>query len=173
VLTLGTGGVSIFAVQLAKAMGARVVITSSSNEKLERARALGADHGINYVDNPRWDKEVLEVTGKKGADIVVETAGIQTMTSSMKAAAAGGLVGVLGGVTGLGGDVNLAPLVMKRLRIVGVLVDSRAHFEKLVAFLTEHAIEPVIDRRFAFEEFPDALRTMEAGKHFGKIVVEV
>ena len=173
VLTLGTGGVSIFAVQLAKAMGARVIVTSSSDTKLERARELGADEGINYVEHPRWDKEVLDRTERHGADIVVETAGIVTMTSSMKATTAGGLVGVLGGVTGLVGSVDIAPLVMKRLRVVGILVDSRAHFEELVRFLTEHRIEPVIDRRFAFEELPEAFHYMEAGKHFGKIVVEL
>ena len=173
VLTLGTGGVSIFTLQLGKAMGARVIITSSSDEKLARAKELGADHTINYRDNPRWDKTVLELTEGRGADIVVETAGIATMTTSMKAAAAGGVVGVLGGVTGLSGDINIAPLVMKRLRVTGILVDSRAQFEKLVEFLETHRIEPVIDRRFTFEEFPEALRHMEAGGHFGKIVVEM
>ena len=173
VLTLGTGGVSIFALQLAKAMGARVIITSSSDEKLARAKELGCDHTINYQENPRWDKTVLELTEGRGADIVVETAGIATMTMSMKAAAAGGVVGVLGGVTGLSGDINIAPLVMKRLRVTGILVDSRVQFEKLVEFLETNHVEPVIDRRLAFEEFPEALRHMEAGSHFGKIVVEV
>ncbi len=173
VLTLGTGGVSIFALQLGKAMGARVIITSSSDEKLQRAKELGADHTINYRENPRWDKTVLELTERRGADIVVETAGIATMTSSMKAAAAGGVVGVLGGVTGLRGEIDIAPLAMKRLRVTGILVDSRAHFEKLTEFLETHPIEPVIDRKFAFEELPEALRHMESGSHFGKIVVEV
>lgn len=173
VLTLGTGGVSIFSLQLGKAMGACVIITSSSDEKLARAKELGCDHAINYQENPRWDKTVLELTEGRGADIVVETAGIATMTTSMKAAAAGGVVGVLGGVTGLSGDINIAPLVMKRLRVTGILVDSRAQFARLAEFLETHRIEPVIDRRFAFEEFPAALRHMEARSHFGKIVVEV
>ena len=173
VLTLGTGGVSIFALQLAKAMGARVAITSSSDEKLERARALGADVTINYRETPRWDKAVLEATGGRGADVVVETAGIQTMTQSTKACAAGSLIGVLGGVTGLSGEVNLAPLTMKRLRVVGVLVDSRANFEKFVGFLEEHPFEPVIGTTFPFEELRQALRHMEAGAHFGKIVLEI
>ena len=95
------------------------------------------------------------------------------MTTSMKATAAGGLIGVLGGVTGLSGEVQIAPLVMKRLRVVGVLVDSRAHFEELAAFLGEHSIEPAIDRKFGFDELPAALHHMESGGHFGKIVVEV
>src|SRR3990172_2690678 len=172
VLTLGTGGVSVFAIQLAKALGARVIVTSSSDEKLERARALGADVLVNYRKSPRWDKDVLDATKGQGADIVVETGGIATMSASLKAAHAGGLVAVLGGVTGLSGEVNIAPLTMKRLRVLGILVDSRANFEKLVAFLDEHPIQPAIDRVFGFEEFPNALRHMESGAHFGKIVVE-
>jgi NADPH:quinone reductase-like Zn-dependent oxidoreductase len=171
VLTLGTGGVSVFVIQIAKAMGARVIVTSSSDEKLERARALGADVGINYKKSPRWDKDVLDATKGQGADIVVETGGIGTMSTSLKAARAAGLVAVLGGVTGLTGEVNIAPLTMKRLRVLGILVDSRANFEKLVSFLDEHPLKPAIDRTFPFEELPAALRHMEAGAHFGKIVV--
>jgi NADPH:quinone reductase-like Zn-dependent oxidoreductase len=171
VLTLGTGGVSVFVIQLAKALGARVIVTSSSDEKLERARALGADVLVNYRKSPRWDKDVLDATKGQGADIVVETGGIATMSASLKAARAGGLVAVLGGVTGLSGEVNIAPLTMKRLRVLGILVDSRANFEKLVAFLDEHPIQPAIDRKFRFEELPDALHHMESGAHFGKIVV--
>jgi NADPH:quinone reductase-like Zn-dependent oxidoreductase len=173
VLTLGTGGVSVFVIQIGKALGAKVIVTSSSDEKLERARALGADVGINYRKSPRWDKDVLDATKGQGADIVVETGGIATMSTSLKAARAGGLVAVLGGVTGLSGEVNIAPLTMKRLRVLGVLVDSRANFEKLVGFLDEHPLAPAIDRKFAFEELQAALRHMEAAAHFGKIVVEV
>lgn len=171
VLTLGTGGVSVFAVQLAKAMEAKVIITSSSEEKLERARRLGADVSINYKENPRWEKNVLEATEGQGADIIVETGGIATMSASLKCARAGGLVGVLGGVTGLSGEVAIAPLTMRRLRVHGILVDSRAGFEKFLAFLDEHPIEPAIDRTFPFEKLEDALRHMESGAHFGKIVV--
>ncbi len=173
VLTLGTGGVSAFVIQIGKALGASVIVTSSSDEKLERARALGADVGINYRKNPRWDKDVLDATKGQGASIVVETGGIATMNASLKAARAGGLVAVLGGVTGLSGELNIAPLTMKRLRVLGVLVDSRANFEKLVGFLEKHPIRAAIDRRFPFEELPGALRHMEAGAHFGKIVVTV
>jgi NADPH:quinone reductase-like Zn-dependent oxidoreductase len=172
VLTLGTGGVSVFAIQLAKLLGARAIVTSSSDEKLERAGALGAEVLINYKRSPRWDKDVLDATQGEGADIVVETGGIQTMNASLKAARAGGLVAVLGGVTGLSGEVNIAPLTMKRLRVLGILVDSRANFEKLVSFLDRHPLAPAIDRKFPFEELPAALRHMEAGAHFGKIVVE-
>ena len=173
ILTLGTGGVSIFALQIAKAKGAKVIITSSSDEKLARARELGADHTINYAEQPRWDREVLNLTGGQGADVVVETAGIATMTASLKAVAAGGVVGVLGGVTGLSGEVNIAPLVMKRVHVAGILVDSRAAFAELSSFLDEHAIRPVIDRRFPFDELRAAFEHMKAGRHFGKIVVDV
>jgi NADPH:quinone reductase-like Zn-dependent oxidoreductase len=175
VLTLGTGGVSVFVIQIGKALGARVIVTSSSDEKLERARSLGADVGINYRKNPRWDKDVLEATQGSGADIVVETGGIATMSTSLKAARAGGLVAVLSGVTGLSGEINIAPLTMKRLRVLGVLVDSRANFEKMVSFLEERKLLPkqAIDRTFSFEKLPEALRRMEASAHFGKIVVEV
>jgi NADPH:quinone reductase-like Zn-dependent oxidoreductase len=128
VLTLGTGGVSVFVIQIAKLLGARVIVTSSSDEKLARARALGADVLVNYQKSPRWDKDVLDATKGQGADIVVETAGIATMSASLKAARAGGLVAVLGGVTGLSGEVNIAPLTMKG-RVHGILVDSRTNFE--------------------------------------------
>lgn len=172
VLTLGTGGVSIFAIQLAKAMKANTIITSSSNEKLKRSLELAVDHTINYIDNPRWDRTVLEITDGRGVDIVCETGGITTMNASLKATAAGGLIGVLGGITGLTGEINIAPLAMKRLRVIGVLVDSRVAFEKMLSFLNEHRIKPIIDRRFPFEKLRDALSYMKAGKHFGKIVVE-
>ena len=173
VLTLGTGGVSIFALQFAKTMGANVVITSSSDAKLERARQLGADHTINYRAHPDWEKQVLKLTGGRGVDVTVETGGAGTLNHSMKAAAAGGMIGMLGALTGLKGDVELAPVLMKRLRIVGILVDSRAAFEEMHRFIEQNAIRPVIDRVYPFEQLPDALRLMKAGGHFGKIVVEL
>jgi NADPH:quinone reductase-like Zn-dependent oxidoreductase len=173
VLTLGTGGVSIFAVQLAKAMGARVIITSSSDAKLERARQLGADHTINYKTTPKWERSVLEITGGAGVDLVVENVGPGTLDQSMKATRAGGKIGLLGALTGLQGSINTGLILMKRLEIHGIMVDSRAAFEAMVKFIEQHRVEPVIDRRFDFEQFPDALRHMEAGEHFGKIVVNV
>ncbi|MEQ8762985.1 MAG: NAD(P)-dependent alcohol dehydrogenase [Planctomycetota bacterium] len=173
VLTLGTGGVSIFALQIAKAMGATVIITSSSHEKLERARALGADVGIHYVEEPAWEKKVLEATSGRGVDVVVENGGAKTLTQSLKATAAGGTVALLGALTGLQAEINIAPIPMKRIRVAGVLVDSRAAFEKMVDFLSTHRIRPVIDRTFDFEELPAALEHMAGGRHFGKIVVRV
>lgn len=171
VLTLGTGGVSIFALQIAKAKGARVVITSSSDEKLERARALGADVTINYRTDERWERAVLDATDG-GADVVVENGGVGTLTQSLRAVRPGGVVALLGALTGLKGEVDIAPLVMKRVRVAGTLVDSRASLEAMIAFLSEHDIRPVISDRFPFERLRDALEHLGRGGHFGKIVVE-
>ena len=172
VLTLGTGGVSIFALQLAKAMGARVIITSSSDEKLERARALGADHLINYRTNPDWDKEVLKLTERLGVDVTVETGGAGTLNQSMKSTRAGGVIGLLGALTGLQDKVDLSQVLMKRLHIAGIMVDSRAAFEAMNGFIAQHNIEPVIDRIFPFEQLPEAFDLMQACGHFGKIAVK-
>jgi NADPH:quinone reductase-like Zn-dependent oxidoreductase len=173
ILTLGTGGVSIFALQLAKAIGARVIITSRSDEKLVRARALGADHTINYATTPEWDRRVLEITGGEGVDLTVETAGPGTLDASMKATRAAGTIALLGALTGRQGAVTTGLILMKRLHIAGIMVDSRAAFEAMNRFLVEHRITPVIDHEFDFTELPAALRTMEAGEHFGKIVLRV
>ena len=173
VLTLGTGGVSIFALQFARAMGARVILTSSSDEKLERAAALGAHHTINYAREPRWEKEVLGITGRTGVDVVVENGGIQTLGQSLRAARAGGTIAMLGALTGLQGEVNIAPLVMNRLHVAGILVGSREAFMDMVRFIESSGIRPVISDRFAFDRLPEALGHMQGGKHFGKIVVEV
>lgn len=171
ILTLGTGGVSIFALQLGKALGTTVIITSSSDEKLDRARELGADHVINYKAEPKWEKRVLELTGD-GVDLCVETGGAGTLSQSLRATAPGGTIAMLGALTGLEDRVNLAPVLMKRLHIAGIYVDSREAFEKMNAFIEEHDIQPVIDRTFAFEELPAALECMANGEHFGKIVLE-
>lgn len=173
VLTLGTGGVSIFALQFAKALGAQVIITSSNDEKLARAMKLGADHGINYQEQPRWEDEVLKITGGQGVDVTVETAGAGTLDQSMKSTRGGGVVALLGALTGIKSEVTTGLILMKRLRIHGVIVDSRAAFERMNRFLEQHALKPVIDATFAFDELTDALAHMEAGRHFGKIVVNL
>ncbi len=173
VLTLGTGGVSVFVLQLAKRMGARVIITSSSDEKLDRARQLGADELVNYRSRPDWDRRVLELTAGRGADLTVENGGVGTFDASLRATRAGGTIAFLGALTGLKGEVNLGPLLMNRLTVAGIFVDSRRSFENLVAFLTEHPVMPIIDQKFPLEQLPDALRRMEAGRHFGKLVVEI
>lgn len=173
VLTLGTGGVSIFALQLGKALGARVIVTSSSAAKLERARELGADAGIDYRTHSEWDKKVRELTGGAGADLVVENGGAATLTRSLRAVRPGGVIAMLGALTGLRAEIDIAPILMKRVRVAGIMVDSRAAFLALVKFLEQHRVEPVIDARFPFDRLPAALRHMQAGRHFGKIVVEV
>ena len=173
IMTLGTGGVSIFALQLAKALGARVIITSRSDEKLDRARKLGADHTINYEKTPAWEQMALEFTGGTGVDLMVETAGPGTLDQSLKATRAGGTIALLGALTGRQGQITTGLVLMKRLHIVGIMVDSRTAFDALSRFLVEHRIQPVIDQRFPFAQLPEALRYMEAGRHFGKIVVTV
>lgn len=171
VLTLGTGGVSIFALQIARALGARVIITSSSDEKLTRARALGATETINYRARPEWEKQVLALTGGEGADVTIETVGGTTLEKSLTATRAGGVVALLGVLAGVKSEINAAGVLMKRLKIAGIMVDSRAAFERMNRFLAEHRIRPVIDRTFPFAELPAALRYLESGQHFGKIVV--
>ncbi len=173
VLTLGTGGVSIFTLQLAQALRAKVIITSSSDEKLRRARELGATHTVNYRTRPDWEAAVVELTGGQGADLTVETGGAGTLNQSLRATRRGGTIAFLGALTGLRGELDLAPLLMKRLHVAGIYVDSRASFETMNRFLTEHNIRPVIDRTFPFEALPQALRYMESGAHFGKIVVHL
>lgn len=172
VLTLGTGGVSIFALQFAKAMGAKVIITSKDNEKLEKAKELGADFTINYKENPRWHKEVLKITGGTGADITVETGGAGTFEKSMAATRTNGVIAMLGALTGLKSDLLIAPVLMKRLKIAGILVDSKANFEAMVRAIEATKIKPVICKTFKFEEAIEAFKYMESGSHFGKIVIE-
>jgi len=171
VLVQGTGGVSIFALQLAKALGARVIVTSSRDDKLARAAKLGADHLVNYRATPHWAKAVLELTGGAGADHVVEVGGRDTLSQSIEAAAVGGRIVIIGLLSGLPGQIEAVPVFRKNLRVVGISVGSREQFEAMCAAIGEHAIEPVIDRTFAFEETPDALRLMKSGDHFGKICI--
>ncbi len=173
VLALGTGGVSIFALQMAKLMRAKVIVTSSSDEKLERARRLHADHIINYRTQPDWEKAVLEYTNGEGVDVTVETGGAGTLERSMRATRGEGIIAFLGALTGLKAELNLGLVLSRRLHIAGIFVDSRAAFEAMNRFIEDHDLKPVISRRFPFDELPAALRAMEAGEHFGKIVIDV
>lgn len=174
VLCLGTGGVSIFALQMAKAAGAKVIVTSSSDEKLERAIELGADETINYRGTPEWDKAVFEKTGKRGVDHVIEVGGPGTLPRSMNSVAAGGSIALIGVLTGFEApDASLFPLVTKNVDLSGIYVGSRGMFGRLNEFLTEHQIQPVIDRTFPFEEAPEAYRHLESGEHLGKVVISV
>lgn len=173
VLILGTGGVSIFALQFAVAAGARSIVTSSSDEKLERASALGATHVINYKTTPEWGKKVLELTDGVGVDQVVEVGGAGTLVQSMEATRVGGMIGLIGILAGTDGEVNPIPVLMKSLRLQGVYVGSREMFEDMNAALTANRIKPVIDKVYPFEEARGALELMESAAHFGKIVVTV
>ncbi|MDT8448784.1 MAG: NAD(P)-dependent alcohol dehydrogenase [Wenzhouxiangellaceae bacterium] len=171
VLIQGTGGVSMFALQFARASGARVIATSSSDEKLAKARELGADHGINYRETPDWDKRVLELTDGRGVDQVVEVGGAGTFMRSINAVRLGGTVTVIGVLSGTATELDVRPVLMKNVRMHGVLVGPREMFETMNRAIEQHRLEPVIDKVFAFDEFRPALEHMEAGKHFGKIVV--
>ena len=171
VLVQGTGGVSIFALQFARMMGANVFITSSSDEKLKRAMGLGAAAGLNYRTTPEWDKWARAQTGE-GVDIVVEVGGAGTLERSIKAVRAGGQIALIGVLTGQG-TVNPMPLLMRSIRLRGIFVGSRTMFTEINRAIETAKMRPVIDRTFAFSEFPDALRHMQAARHFGKIVVTV
>ena len=173
VLLQGTGGVSIIALQLASVLGCRVIITSSSNEKLERAKELGATDLINYKEAEDWDKKVLELTEKRGVDTVVEVGGAGTMQKSVNSVKTGGHIAVIGVLSGKG-DFNPTSILMKSVRLQGIYVGSRQMFEDLNRFLCNYLhIKPVIDKTFEFGEVKDALKYMESGAHFGKIVVKI
>jgi NADPH:quinone reductase-like Zn-dependent oxidoreductase len=173
VLLLGTGGVSVLGLQLAKAAGLQAIITSSSDEKLQRARELGAHHVINYRGTPEWQEEVLRVTGGMGAHVVLEVGGQGTVQRSVAATALGGSVAIIGGVSGFGGEVNPATLLASAKRLVGIYVGSRAMLEQLVRFADTTGLEPVVDRVFTFDQAREAYRYMESGSHFGKVVIAV
>jgi NADPH:quinone reductase-like Zn-dependent oxidoreductase len=170
VLILGTGGVALFALQFAKLHGARVIVTSSSDDKLARARALGADEGINYTTTPDWERRVLELTGGRGVDHVIELGGAGTLGHSLQAVRIGGHVALIGVLTGAG-QANPLPVLMRSVRLQGIFVGSRAMFEAMNRAIALHKLEPVVDRVFPFDELPQALRYMEQGKHFGKIAL--
>ena len=173
VLVQGTGGVSIFALQFAKAAGATVIATSSSNEKLERLREMGADHLINYKEVEAWGPKVLELTGGKGVDCVVEIGGAGTLDQSMMATRIGGHVALIGVLTGFAGPVQTAMLMAKNLRVQGLTVGSRAQQQDMIAGIEANGIKPVLDKHFPLADLAGAFRHQESGKHFGKIIVDI
>ncbi|MFA9200156.1 MAG: NAD(P)-dependent alcohol dehydrogenase [Cypionkella sp.] len=173
VLVLGTGGVSIFALQFARAAGARVIATSSSEEKLARLRELGVDETINYKDVPAWGARVLELTGGRGVDTTVEIGGAGSLDQSMLATRIGGHVAVIGVLTGMSAPVNTALLFSRNLRVQGLTVGSRAMQLDMIAACEASAIRPVISDTFPLADLADAFRHQAAGKHFGKIAVAV
>lgn len=169
VLLLGTGGVSIFALQFAHAAGARVIVTSSSDEKLARAKELGAAEGVNYRTHPDWEKEVWALTGKRGVDHVVEVGGAGTLPKSIAATRVGGAVHLIGVLTG--GQIDPLPVMQKAIDLRGVFVGSREMFEAMNRAVAFHRIQPVIDRVFPFEEAQAAYRHLESQAHLGKVVI--
>jgi NADPH:quinone reductase-like Zn-dependent oxidoreductase len=172
VLVLGTGGVSIFALQIARATGASVVVTSSDDSKLARARELGAAFGINYARQPTWSDAVWEWTGERGVDHVVEVGGPGTLEQSMRSVAAGGHIALIGVLTGFGPpNTSLFPLLARNVQLNGIYVGPRDAFVRMNSFLESHRIEPVIDRVFPFVNAPDAFAYLASGKHFGKVVI--
>ena len=173
VLVQGTGGVSIFALQIAKAMGATVVATSSSDEKLDRLKGLGADHLINYRREEKWGKAVLAATGGIGVDHVVEIGGAGTLDQSMVAARSGGSIAMIGVLSGYAGPVRTALLMGKELRVHGITVGSRRHQLDMIAAVEATGIRPVIDRAFPLAGLADAFRYQESNAHVGKIVVDI
>lgn len=172
VLLLGTGGVSIFALQFAKALGARALITSGHDDKLAHATKLGADAGVNYRTNPDWDKWTRSQTGGTGVDIVVEVGGAGTLERSVKAVRTGGFVALIGVLSG-GSGFNPISILMKAVTLQGIFVGSRTMFEDMNRLITDKGIKPVIDRVFPFDQAADAFRYLESGSHFGKVVVKV
>lgn len=171
VLVLGTGGVSIFGLQIARAFGSRVAITSSSDAKLARAKELGASILVNYRTTPEWQKVVLEQTGGRGADRVLEVGGQDTLPRSVEALAYGGNLALIGGLSGFGGAVPGVALLGRSATASGIYVGSRAEFEQFAAFVAQRRLVPVIDRTFPFEQAAEAYALMASGEHFGKIVI--
>ena len=170
VLLLGTGGVSLFALQFAALHGARVIVTSKSDDKLARARDMGAWATVNYVTHPDWESEVVRLTGGLGVDHVVEVGGGGTLEKSIEATRVGGHIALIGVLTM--GSINPMPLLRKSIRLNGIYVGSKAMFEDMNAAMDVAGLRPVIDRTFPFAAAPDAFRHMEAAGHFGKIVIE-
>lgn len=169
VLVLGTGGVSIFALQMAKSMGARVIATTSSASKAERLKALGADLVINYAEIPDWGNAVLAATQGLGADIVVEVGGPSTLPQSIRACAVGGHIALIGVLTGFVGNVPTAEMMSKQQTLKGLIVGSREQQQDMVRALQQFAWKPVIDRSYPLEQIADAFRYQQSGQHFGKI----
>lgn len=173
VLCLGTGGVSVFALQFAKAAGARVLITSSSDDKLRKARAMGADDVINYKKTPEWAQAVLDLTDGKGVDHVIEIGGVGSLAQSIKAVGVGGNIAVIGFLAGPEGETAPFGLMGKWARIQGIMVGNRAMLEEMNVAIEVNGIQPAVDKVFALDEALEALKYEHAGKHFGKVVIRI
>jgi NADPH:quinone reductase-like Zn-dependent oxidoreductase len=172
-LVQGTGGVALFGLQFAAALGARAIVISSSNEKLARAKALGGSILINYHDTPDWDVALMKATDGAGASHILELGGPATYDRSLRSVASGGKIVQIGVLTGFGPKPDLARLQWENADIIGVTVGSVEHFAAMNSFLTEHAIHPIVDRVYGFDEVPEAYAHLRTGSHFGKIVVQL
>ena len=172
VLVQGTGGVSIFALQFAKMLGAYVIVTSSSDEKLDKVRSIGADETINYRSVPEWGKRVREIAGGLGVAHIVEVGGERTLPQSLRAIRPGGTISVIGVLSGGGINASLGQIVTRHVRLQGITVGNRDDFDQMAKAMTLHKMHPAIDRVFDFEELPTALNYLASGKHFGKILIE-
>ncbi|MEV5030724.1 zinc-dependent alcohol dehydrogenase family protein [Paenibacillus sp. LPE1-1-1.1] len=174
VLVQGTGGVSLFALQFAKLHGANVILTSSSDDKLERAKALGADQVINYKKTPEWDKAVLELTDGRGADLVVDLGGAATLNRSLQALRVGGQISIIGILSGASVEnFDIIAAILRKARLQAINVGSRDMFESMNSAIAQNALHPVIDRVFPFEQSVDALRYLSKGTHFGKVCISL
>lgn len=173
VLVLGTGGVAIFALQFAKLLGAAVIVTSSSDEKLARATRLGASHGINYKAEPAWSKTVRDLTDGEGVHHIIEVGGVGTLAQSMRAVRMGGCISLIGVLAGVEALLNLTPVLMQDVRVQGVIVGPRETFETMNRAIRLHQLRPVVDRVFPFEDYAAAVEYMAAGKHFGKVCIRI
>ena len=173
VLVMGTGGVSIFALQFARANGCRVIVTSSSDEKLKRAEQMGADGLINYKKTPDWEQQVLKLTNGAGVDNVVEIGGVGTLAKSFEAVGWGGQVSVIGVLAGHEGQYHPHPLMFKYARMQGIFVGNRLMFENMAKAIAVNKLKPVVDKIFDFENAQEAYKHQLAGKHFGKVVIRI
>lgn len=172
VVLLGTGGVSIFALQLARSVGARVLLLSSSQEKRERALEMGADAVACYRENPKWGQWVLAQTGGRGADLVLETGGSGTLAQSLKAVKLGGTVSLIGVLSGTEEKLNILPLLMKAVQVKGIVVGHKQNLEELEKACLQTGIRPVVDTIMPFEQLPEAFQALASGQHFGKIALD-
>jgi NADPH:quinone reductase-like Zn-dependent oxidoreductase len=172
-LLQGTGGVSVFGLQFGAIAGANIIILSSSDAKLDRARKMGAHHAINYRDTPEWEKRVREITEGRGVDLTLEVGGIGTLPRTLKAAAYAGNVSLIGVLSGITGEIQLGQILHKALSVRGIYVGSRAMFAAMNETIAQHRLEPVIDRVFPFDQAVDAFRHFESAQHFGKMIIQL
>ena len=172
-LLQGTGGVSLFGLQFGRLAGATIILISSSDAKLEGARAMGAHHTINYRTEPEWAKRVLELTGGRGVDLTLEVGGAGTLSKTLRATGHAGHISLIGILSGIAGEIQIGPILHKALTVRGIYVGSRSMFEAMNVAIAQHRLEPVIDRVFSFDETPEAFRHLESAQHFGKLVLRM